>query len=55
MPRSINTGSHCRALSDNLWHECHHAFELGVLSRIHQRLCSPFGGGHLARSTELKL
>ena len=26
-----------------------HAFELGFLSRIHQRLCSPLGGGHLAR------
>ncbi len=32
-----------------------HAFELGFLSRIHQRLCSPFGGGHQARSAELKL
>ncbi|MGP0170840.1 LasR-specific antiactivator QslA [Pseudomonas sp. NCHU5208] len=32
-----------------------HAFELGFLSRIHQRLCSPFGGGHQALRTELKL
>jgi len=32
-----------------------HAFELGFLSRIHQRLCSPLGGGHLARRTELRL
>lgn len=32
-----------------------HAFELGFLSRIHQRLCSPLGGGHLARRTELQL
>lgn len=32
-----------------------HAFELGFLSRIHQRLCSPLGGGHQARRTELRL
>ncbi len=32
-----------------------HAFELGFLSRIHQRLCSPLGGGHQARRTELQL
>ncbi|WP_454255667.1 LasR-specific antiactivator QslA [Pseudomonas sp. Marseille-Q8238] len=32
-----------------------HAFELAFLSRIHQRLCSPIGGGHLARRTELQL
>ncbi|TBU76455.1 hypothetical protein DNK06_16335 [Pseudomonas daroniae] len=32
-----------------------HAFELGFLSRIHQRLCSPLGGGHLARRTKLQL
>ncbi|TBU71642.1 MULTISPECIES: LasR-specific antiactivator QslA [Phytopseudomonas] len=32
-----------------------HAFELGLLSRIHQRRCSPLGGGHLARPTESRL
>ncbi|TBV00402.1 LasR-specific antiactivator QslA [Phytopseudomonas dryadis] len=32
-----------------------HAFELGLLRRIHQRRCSPLGGGHLARRTELRL
>ncbi|KJU77249.1 hypothetical protein N619_32320 [Ectopseudomonas oleovorans] len=32
-----------------------HAFELGFLSRIHQRLCSPLGGEHQARRTELQL
>lgn len=32
-----------------------HAFELGFLSRIHQRLCSPLGGSHLARRTALRL
>lgn len=32
-----------------------HAFELGFLSRIHQRLCSPPGGGHQALRTELQL
>ncbi|TRO35684.1 hypothetical protein EQ831_17020 [Pseudomonas sp. ALS1279] len=32
-----------------------HAFELGFLSRIHQRLCSPLGGGHQALRTELRL
>ncbi|WP_263139075.1 LasR-specific antiactivator QslA [Pseudomonas sp. RIT-PI-AD] len=25
------------------------AFEIGFLSRVHQRLCSPRGGGHLTR------
>ena len=32
-----------------------HAFELGFLSRIHQRLCSLIGGGHQALRTELRL
>lgn len=32
-----------------------HAFELGFLCRIHQRLCSPIGGGHQALRTELRL
>nr|WP_064494399.1 LasR-specific antiactivator QslA [Pseudomonas chengduensis] len=32
-----------------------HAFETGFLSRIHQRLCSPLGGGHQALRTELRL
>lgn len=32
-----------------------HAFELVFLSRIHQRLCPPLGGSHLARRTALKL
>ncbi|WP_277372283.1 LasR-specific antiactivator QslA [Pseudomonas sp. AA-38] len=32
-----------------------HAFELGFLSRIHQRLCSPLGGEHQALRTELRL
>lgn len=31
------------------------AFEIGFLSRVHQRLCSPFGGNHQARRTCLKL
>ena len=31
------------------------AFEIGFLSRVHQRLCSPFGGGHQARQTCLQL
>lgn len=29
------------------------AFEIGFLSRVHQRLCSPFGGSHQARQTRL--
>ncbi|MGE8505056.1 MAG: LasR-specific antiactivator QslA [Pseudomonas sp.] len=32
-----------------------HAFELGFLSRIHQRLCSPLGGDHRAKRTEFRL
>jgi LasR-specific antiactivator QslA chain E len=32
-----------------------HAFELGFLSRIHQRLCSPLGGEHQALRTDLRL
>jgi len=31
------------------------AFEVGFLSRVHQRLCSPFGGNHQARKTCLNL
>ncbi|MDM8348759.1 LasR-specific antiactivator QslA [Pseudomonas sp. sp1636] len=31
------------------------AFEVGFLSRVHQRLCSPFGGNHQARKTCLSL
>lgn len=31
------------------------AFEVGFLSRVHQRLCSPFGGNHQARRTCLQL
>lgn len=31
------------------------AFEIGFLSRVHQRLCSPFGGNHQARETCLNL
>ncbi|RJG13024.1 hypothetical protein D3879_07040 [Pseudomonas cavernicola] len=31
------------------------AFEVGFLSRIHQRLCSPQGGNHKARRTRLRL
>ncbi|WPC04212.1 LasR-specific antiactivator QslA [Pseudomonas benzenivorans] len=31
------------------------AFEIGFLSRVHQRLCSPFGGNHQARKTCLQL
>ena len=31
------------------------AFEIGFLSRVHQRLCSPYGGNHQARKTCLKL
>ena len=31
------------------------AFEIGFLSRLHQRLCSPFGGNHQARKTCLQL
>lgn len=32
-----------------------HAFELGFLSCIHQRLCSPLGSGHSAKRTEFRL
>ncbi|MGE8359395.1 LasR-specific antiactivator QslA [Pseudomonas sp.] len=32
-----------------------HAFELGFLSRVHQRLCSPLGGEHVAQRTALRL
>ncbi|CAD5105961.1 LasR-specific antiactivator QslA [Zestomonas carbonaria] len=38
-----------------LQHLQRHAFELGFLSRIHQRLCSPLGGGHQARNSALRL
>ncbi|TWC37699.1 hypothetical protein FBY03_10733 [Pseudomonas sp. SJZ079] len=31
------------------------AFEVGFLSRVHQRLCSPYGGSHQARKTCLQL
>ncbi|SDH61899.1 hypothetical protein SAMN05216603_11135 [Pseudomonas benzenivorans] len=31
------------------------AFEIGFLSRVHQRLCSPYGGNHQARKTCLQL
>jgi hypothetical protein len=31
------------------------AFEVGFLSRVHQRLCSPYGGSHQARRTSLSL
>lgn len=31
------------------------AFEVGFLSRIHQRLCSPLGGNHQARQASLQL
>ncbi|MGE8499457.1 MAG: LasR-specific antiactivator QslA [Pseudomonas sp.] len=31
------------------------AFEVGFLSRVHQRLCSPLGGNHQARQTLLRL
>lgn len=31
------------------------AFEIGFLSRVHQRLCSPLGGNHQARQTCLQL
>ena len=31
------------------------AFEIGFLSRVHQRLCSPHGGNHQASRTCLKL
>ena len=31
------------------------AFEVGFLSRMHQRLCSPLGGNHQARQTRLQL
>lgn len=31
------------------------AFEVGFLSRVHQRLCSPLGGNHQARRTCLQL
>lgn len=32
-----------------------HAFEVGFLSRIHQRLCSPLGGNHQARLARLQV
>ncbi|MGH8352196.1 MAG: LasR-specific antiactivator QslA [Pseudomonas sp.] len=31
------------------------AFEVGFLSRVHQRLCSPLGGQHEARQTRFWL
>ncbi|WPC05858.1 LasR-specific antiactivator QslA [Pseudomonas benzenivorans] len=31
------------------------AFEIGFLSRVHQRLCSPYGGNHQALKACLKL
>ena len=31
------------------------AFEIGFLSRVHQRLCSVLGGNHQARQTCLQL
>jgi len=31
------------------------AYEIGFLSRVHQRLCSPYGGSHQARQACLQL
>lgn len=31
------------------------AFEIGFLSRLHQRLCSPLGGNHQAKLTQLQV
>lgn len=31
------------------------AFEVGFLSRVHQRLCSPLGGNHEARLAQLQV